>query len=192
MKSSVVFFLSLCCCVVPWCDTRITSSPFGWTKVNTKPHQCRLYTLKNRSNVSVNILDYGATIVGISLPDKNNKFADIVMGFEDVSAYVENPFNSHFGATVGRVVNRIGGASFSIAGHRYNRVWEGHVEGERLTLSYLSADGEEGYPGQVLAHVTYWLSEMNELHVQMLATATKPTPINLANHAYFNLAGHVN
>jgi galactose mutarotase-like enzyme len=70
-------------------------------------------------------------------------------------------------------------------------MWEANVEGGKVTFSYLSGDGEEGYPGSVLVHATYWLSEADELHLEMRATCTKPTPVNLTNHAYFNLAGHV-
>ncbi|CAB3368814.1 Hypothetical predicted protein [Cloeon dipterum] len=166
------------------------------------------FTLKNSNNVSVQIITYGATITTINIPDKNGTLADVNLGFDDMNGYLLST-NPYFGAVVGRVANRIKGARFSIKGQQHNvaanrgenhlhggikgfdkKIWAANVEGSKVTFSYLSKDGEEGYPGDLLVNATYSLSEDNELVLEMKATCTKPTPVNLTNHAYFNLAGH--
>nr|CAD7459728.1 unnamed protein product [Timema tahoe] len=115
----------------------------------------------------------------------------------------------YFGATVGRVANRIKNGKFSIGNQQFNttknrgnntlhggadgfnfRTWQYHLDGKKVTFSYLSKDGEEGFPGDVLASVTYELAPGNQLSITMKATSTKQTPINMCNHSYFNLAGH--
>jgi len=170
----------------------------------------RRFTLENGTGMKVQILNYGATITSLVVPDSNGKPVDVVLGFEDfagyLGAYGKNPY---FGAAIGRVANRIAKARFTIGKQEYQleanngentlhgglkgfdkRIWESHVEGNKLTFSYVSRDGEGGYPGEVLAQVTYELTPANELKVNYQATTTKPTPINLTNHSYFNLSGH--
>ncbi|XP_059483137.1 galactose mutarotase-like [Neocloeon triangulifer] len=169
----------------------------------------RRFTLTNSRNVCVQIINYGATITNIIVPDKNGIFADINLGFDNMEGYTKNWVNPYFGAVVGRVANRIGKAQFSIKGQTFHvsknigenhlhggfkgfdkKIWDANVEGVKVTFSYVSKDGEEGYPGSVLVAATYSLSEASELLLEMTATTTKPTPVNLTNHAYFNLAGH--
>ncbi|XP_059481677.1 galactose mutarotase [Neocloeon triangulifer] len=168
----------------------------------------RRFTLKNSKNVSVQIINYGATITTINIPDKNGTIADINLGFDDMKGYTLSG-NPYFGAVVGRVANRIKNAEFSIKGQTYKvtanrgqnhlhgglkgfdkKIWSANVDGPKVTFSYVSKDGEEGYPGDLLVNATYSLNEDNELSLEMTATCTKPTPVNLTNHAYFNLAGH--
>lgn len=135
---------------------------------------------------------------------------DVVMGFDDIPGY-QTANNPYFGATVGRVANRVGGAKFTIDGVEYlvtknweNRHqlhggkigfdkfnWASYVNGTVVTLTHTNPEGHEGYPGAVLTSVTYQLTNDNKFLVKFRATSSHPTPINLTNHSYFNLAGHV-
>ena len=172
------------------------------------------FTLENSNGMKVEILEFGALVVGIHVPDKNGNMADVTLGYDDLAGYQNDPY--YFGATIGRVANRTSGASFSIDGqtHKlapntlpdfgynhlhggakgFNKVlWKGEViENEDaigIQLTYLSPDGEEGYPGHVTAVVTYTLNDDGELGVLMEATTDKTTFVNLTHHSYFNLAG---
>ena len=169
-----------------------------------------LYTLTNKNGMRMQVSNVGCIIVSLNAPDRNGEFADVVLGYDRLEDYVSD--NRHFGAVVGRYGNRIAGAQFTLDGetHRVtaNRppnhlhggeigfekvLWqaEGMVGDGRvgLKLEYLSKDGEEGYPGNLNATVRYWLTDDNELRIEYSATTDKPTPINLTNHSYFNLAG---
>jgi aldose 1-epimerase len=171
----------------------------------------RLFTLTNQHGLVVKITDYGATVTECHVPDKHGKLADVVLGFETLEGYTQ-PKNPFFGAIVGRIANRIRNAKFELEGKRYELaandkphslhggkkgwdkvLWEAKPsespEGAALELSYVSKDGEEGYPGTVSARVVYTLTQNNELHVQMSATTDRTTIINLAHHSYWNLAG---
>lgn len=167
----------------------------------------RRFTWRNTSNVQVQLITYGATITSIKVPDKNGTIKDIVMGFNDMNGYL-NPLNPYFGATVGRVANRIGNARINIDGVTYNVTankgafqlhggfkgfdkvnWTHFVDGTRVVLSYRSADGEEGYPGDLLVNVTFELTAENQFRIDYKATTTKATTVNMTNHSYFNLAG---
>ncbi|XP_008199065.1 galactose mutarotase isoform X2 [Tribolium castaneum] len=171
------------------------------------PKLVKAFTWKS-SNVSVQVITYGATITSIQMPDKKGVSADVVTGFRNLEEY-QNPLNRYFGATVGRVANRIKFGKVKIADTSYslstNRgahhlhggfkgfdkvIWEYYVSGNKVIMSYHSADGEEGYPGDVVVHATFELTENNEFLVEYKATTTKPTFVNLTNHSYFNLAGH--
>lgn len=165
--------------------------------------------LNTASNVSVEVITYGATITSIKMPDKNGHVDDIVMGFNNLKGY-QDPLNPYFGATVGRVANRIGNATITINKETYQlsqnlgahmlhggfrgfdkMVWDYIIlDGKKVVMTYLSKDKEEGFPGDVLVSVSYELTEKNELLVEFKATSTKPTFVNLTNHSYFNLAGH--
>ena len=170
-----------------------------------------MFTLANAHGLKAKITNYGATLTALEVPDRNGKLADIVLGFDDLAGYEHG--NAFFGATVGRVANRIRNATFSLAGKTYHLaandpphalhggpkgfskvVWDAQpVEtsaGPSLELTYVSKDGEEGYPGTVTAKTTYTLTDANELKVEMVATTDRTTLVNLANHSYWNLAGH--
>ena len=169
----------------------------------------RLYTLTNKNGLSVSIMDYGATIVKIMAPDRNGKFADIVLGFDKFSPYPK--LSPYFGATVGRYANRIAQGQFYLGKNLYQlprnnsenslhggtvgfdkRMWKAEpVESDTpaIRFSRLSPDGEEGYPGNLFVSVTFSLNDDNELRISYEATTDKQTIINLSNHSYFNLAG---
>ncbi|MCU1243750.1 MAG: Aldose 1-epimerase [Candidatus Acidoferrum typicum] len=173
-----------------------------------------LYSLSNKKGMEVSITNFGATVVTLRVPDRDGKPADIVLGFDTLEGY-ENG-KSYFGATVGRYANRIGGGTFSIDGKIYTlpknngnntlhggivgfnrKVWKAREiaskDGESLELSYLSADGEEGFPGNLSVKVVFTVpADRNELKIDYAATTDKDTVLNLSNHSYFNLAGEGN
>jgi aldose 1-epimerase len=185
--------------------------PFGKTDDGTPVES---YTLKNKNGVTVKLMSLGATVTEINVPDKKGNFANVVLGFDDVAGY-QSDKNQYFGATVGRVANRIAKGKFTLEGKEYKLainnepnhlhggvkksldkvVWIGAIatfkesSEKGITFIYTSRDGEEGYPGTVLLGVTYRLTEMNELNIEYFATTDKATPVNLTNHSYFNLAG---
>jgi aldose 1-epimerase len=188
----------------------ITREPFGKTGEGTP---VELFTLKNDAGMTVKITNYGGIIVSIVVPDKNGKAGDVVLGFDQFEGYIKNP--PYLGALIGRYGNRIGHAKFSLEGKSYSLppnnngnslhgglkgfdkvVWKAEplnaVTGAALKLSYLSKDGEEGYPGNLSAIVTYTLTPQNELKIDYQATTDKTTVVNLTNHSYFNLAGSGN
>ena len=170
------------------------------------------YTLTNSSGVLVKLVSRGATLKEWHVPDANGTLADVVFGFDDVAGY-ESPANGYFGCIVGRVANRIAGAKFSLDGRTYNLaandgahslhggatrsldkvVWDGKpfesADGDGVVFHYTSPDGEEGYPGNLAIQVTYRLTDANELRIDYEAATDRPTPVNLSNHSYFNLAG---
>jgi aldose 1-epimerase len=157
------------------------------------------------------VTNYGATLTELHVPDRAGRLADVVLGFESLDGYLKS--QPYFGAIVGRVANRIANAGFTLEGNRYavtpnersnhlhggrrgfdKVVWNGVVtstaEGPAVELSYVSRDGEEGYPGTVRATVVYTLTDRNELRIDMRATTDKTTIVNLAHHSYWNLGGH--
>jgi len=172
--------------------------------------QVDLYTLTNSGGLICKIMTYGGIITEMHVPDRNGKLADIVLGYESLQQYLER--SPYFGAIVGRVANRIAKGRFTLDGHTYalatnngpnhlhggirgfdKVVWHAEPvtrdDGVSLRLTYNSRDGEEGYPGTLKAAVTYTLTEKNELRMDYEATTDKPTPVNLSNHTYWNLAG---
>jgi aldose 1-epimerase len=176
--------------------------------------QIDLYTLSNKKGMEVAITNFGATVVALKVPDRAGKAADVVLGFDTLEGY-ENG-TAYFGATVGRYGNRIGGGQFAIDGNTYTlpknngnntlhggvvgfnkRVWKAQEiaskDGESVEMSYLSADGEEGFPGNLSVKVVFTLpADRNELKINYTATTDKDTVLNLTNHSYFNLAGEGN
>jgi aldose 1-epimerase len=166
-----------------------------------------IYLLANDAGMRVGILTFGGIIASLETPDREGRVANIVLGLDRLADYAHR--SPHFGAVVGRFANRIARGRFAIDGAHYQLetnngpnalhggrkgfdkvVWQALPgEGEALTLSYLSADGEGGYPGNLAAEVTYRLDETNELRIDYRATTDKPTIVNLTNHSYFNLAG---
>jgi len=166
------------------------------------------YVLKNSGGMRVRLIDYGATITGIEVPDRNGAPGDVVLGFDSLQGYLR-PDNPYFGCVVGRYANRIAGASFTLDGGTYTLaannngnslhggtrgfdkvVWDARpLEGTNgIRFSYDSRDGEEGYPGNLHAEVVYTLSDDNALTIDYTATTDRPTPVNLTSHSYFNLS----
>jgi len=184
-----------------------TAVDFGKTKGG---ESTEIYTLKNKNGLIAKVTTYGATLVELHLPDKDGNFADVLNGFDDVSGY-EGEDNQYFGCTTGRVCNRIAKGKFTLDGKEYTlaanndpnhlhggedkalskQVWkaESVTDTQAVTFSLTSPDGEEGYPGNLSMKVTYTLTDENELRIDYEATTDKATPVNLTNHAYFNLAG---
>ena len=177
---------------------------------NTDGQDVSLYTLTNSRGLEVSIANYGGAVVSIKAPDRRGELADVALGFETLEEYVRNP--RYFGGLIGRHANRIGLGQFSLNEHEYQltqnngvnhlhggakgfdkRVWAATDETSNdsavLRLEYLSVDGEEGYPGNLKANVTYTLSSNNELEINYEATTDRDTIVNLTSHAYFNLAG---
>jgi aldose 1-epimerase len=182
--------------------------------VATRPYgQCPegpvyIHTLTNANGLSVEIMDYGATVVSVVTPDRKGKLEDIALGFDNPATYAAAKLN--FG-TMGRYINRIGGAKITIDGKTYlltknsgpntmhggklgfNRhLWNWEVVSlnpASIRLSRISPNGEEGFPGRLDVSVTFTLTNDNALHVRYAATTTKPTVVNLSNHTLFNLSG---
>ncbi|MGV3486189.1 MAG: aldose epimerase family protein [Planctomycetaceae bacterium] len=188
----------------------VTKEPFGST-AQGKPVE--LYRLKGDGGVTVEIISRGATIRSVLAPDAAGKVVDVVNGFDTVAGY-ESEDNQYFGCTVGRVCNRIGGAKFELDGRTYSLaandgkntlhgggprsldkvLWEGEIDSSdpkqaAVTFSYFSPDGEEGFPGNMHISVRFALTPSNSLVIRYSATTDLLTPVNLTNHAYFNLAG---
>ncbi|RZL14186.1 MAG: galactose mutarotase [Hymenobacter sp.] len=188
-----------------------TSTSFGKTADGT---EIQLFTLSNKNGVKASISTYGGTLTSLLVPDKAGKLSDVILGFDKVDGYLSPEFkksNPYFGALIGRYGNRIAKGKFTIDGKAYQvginnngnslhggtvgfnqKVWAAKAgtsaEGETLTLTYLSKDGEEGYPGNLTVTVVYTLTADNALKIDYTATTDKATPVNLTNHAYFNLA----
>jgi len=190
----------------------LTANGTGTCK-GTKSAQ--LWTLTNAHGLVAKLMDYGATLVEMHVPDKNGTMADVVQGFDSVAGYANSQFA---GATVGRVGNRIANGTFTVDGMTYTvtgagpadanppnhslhggpcgwdkNIWTGTVkdtaDGPQITFTLTSADGDMNFPGQVMATSTYTLTNNNELKIVMTATPSKPTPINMLHHSYWNLAG---
>jgi aldose 1-epimerase len=161
-----------------------------------------LYTLTNDKGMSAKLTNFGAVLVDLQVPGKGGKAESVVLGYDNLRDYEKGSF---YGATVGRFANRIKDARFNLDGKEYKLT--GYIHGgakgfnsviwkaeplpaqNAVRFSYLSADGEEGYPGNLKVSVTYTLTPKNELRIDYQATTDKPTPVNLTNHSYFNLAG---
>ena len=166
------------------------------------------YILTNKNGMAVKLMNYGATVTSIMVPDRNNEMGDVVLGFDSLPGYM-GPGNSFFGVIAGRYANRIAKGQFVLDGNTYSLaknnngnslhgglkgfdkvVWNGKVDesDSSLVFSYLSKDGEEGYPGNLNVTVTYKLTDDNALRISYTATTDKATPVNLTNHSYFNLS----
>jgi aldose 1-epimerase len=170
-----------------------------------------IYTLTNKNGMQAKITNFGATVVSLAVPDRDGHLADVTLGYDDLRSYEAD--TSFFGGIIGRYANRIAGGRFSIEGIEYklaqnnngnhlhggirgfNRVlWkvittEVNSAGASLKLSYLSKDGEEGYPGNLTATVIYTLTNSGDLKIDYSARTDKETVVNLTNHCYFSLAG---
>lgn len=188
-----------------------TSQPFGRLPDGREAH---LFTLQNASGARAEITDFGGIVVRLLMPDRAGQLDDVVLGFNSVEPYVTgSPF---FGALIGRFGNRIAGCRFELEGKSYSMVGNNTPAGQPCTLhggavgfdkvlwhatpfsepglsglrlSYLSRDGEEGFPGNLHVVVDYRLTAGNELRIDYWAVSDKATPVNLTNHSYFNLRG---
>jgi len=174
--------------------------------VTPEGQEVRLFSLTNEAGIEVKITNYGAIITTIKVPDREGKFADVVLGHDTLEGYVNR--SRYFGALCGRYANRIAHGRFRLNDVEYSLainngenhlhgglkgfdkvVWQATEIPGGVELTYLSRDGEEGYPGNLESTVTYELTETNELQVEYLATTDQDTILNLTNHSYFNLAG---
>ena len=164
------------------------------------------YSMQNETGMQVQVINYGATITNIVTPDKKGEMQSVVLGLDSLSHY-SGWQNSLMGSTVGRVANRISNKEFTLDGQKYTlssdihggengfhkRIWTGKklIRDDELAveMSYLSKDGEEGFPGNLFVTVTFTLNNKNELLIDYKATTDKATPLVLTNHTYFNLSG---
>jgi len=186
----------------------VTQEPFGTTP---QGEAVTLFTLTNAQGVEVRAMTYGGIILSLKVPDRDGTLGDVVLGYDDLRGYLEE--TPYFGAIIGRYGNRIGEGRFELEGTTYELavnnganhlhgglvgfdkvVWDAegfkNEDGVGIIFSRTSPDGEEGYPGRLSAEVTYTLTDGNELIFDYLATTDAPTPVNLTQHSYFNLAGH--
>lgn len=185
--------------------TKVSQASFGKTPDGV---DVRLFTLTNDRGVEAKITNYGGIVVSLKVPDRNGGMADVVLGHDSLAGYIDNP-GPYLGALIGRYGNRIGHAKFTLDGvqHRLaanngENTLHGGLRGfdkvvwtprelsdGGLELTYISKDGEEGFPGTLKAVVTYHLTSANELRIDYSATTDKDTVVNLTNHSYFNLKG---
>ena len=182
--------------------------PFGTTPAGDP---VEAFTLTNGHRLELRAVTYGGIIVSLSVPDRDGRVADVALGHDSLEEYISD--SSYFGAIIGRFANRIANARFTVDGETYQLAANdgpNHLHGGRtgfdrvvwraapfrtdtaagVVLSYASPDGQEGYPGNLDAQVTYTLTDRNELVVDFLATTDKATPINLTQHTCFNLTGN--
>jgi aldose 1-epimerase len=171
------------------------------------------YTLMNKSGATMKVINYGAIVTSLTTPDRNGKFEDVILGYDSLKAYIDD--KTFFGSIVGRYGNRIGKGKFKLDGKEYllalndgpNHLHGGKVgfnkvlwsakevqdtTGPSLELTYVSANGEEGYPGKVTLSAVYTLTENNEFKIEYKGTTDKTTVLNPTQHSYFNLSGSFN
>ena len=186
---------------------QIIVKPFGKAPDGS---DVNLYTLCNNKGTEVGICNYGGLVIFLKVPDRHGKFADVVLGYDNLPDYIKD--SPYFGALIGRYGNRIAKGKFTLDGKEYTLavnngpnalhgglkgfdkvVWEprflASLEGPSLELIYVSKDGEEGYPGTLSVKAVYTLTEDNALRLDYIATTDKDTVVNLTHHSYFNLAG---
>jgi aldose 1-epimerase len=183
----------------------VQQQPFG----NWERRPVTLFTLTNAHGMEVRAMNYGGIIVSLRVPDRKGEFADVVLGHENLEGYTPNP--PYFGVIVGRYANRIANGKFTLDGKTYDLpkndgpntlhggttrtfdrvLWDAEpLKGKNgVAFTYVSKDGDDGFPGNLKATVTYILNDSNELTIDYEATTDKATPINLSQHSYFNLAG---
>ena len=191
-------------------QSKVTKEGFGKTPDG---QDADIYTLTNSGGSEVKITNYGGIVTSLRVPDRNGKLDDIVLGFDNLDAYLKG--HPYFGAIIGRYGNRIAKGRFTLHGVEYKLavnngenhlhggikgfdkvVWNAKprkvANGAALELTYLNKDGEEGYPGNLSVKVVYTLTNANELKIDYSATTDKDTVVNLTHHSYFNLAGQGN
>jgi aldose 1-epimerase len=182
----------------------VTRSPFGRLP---KGPAVELFTLTNARGLVAKVTNYGTIVTELHVPDRRGRLADVVLGFDNLQQYLSG--HPYFGCTTGRVANRIARGKFMLEGKRYSLlvnngpnhlhggrkgfdkvVWQATpLRGATVRFDYTSADGEEGYPGELTVTVVMKLTDDNQFLIDYTAATTRPTPLNLTNHSYFNLAG---
>jgi aldose 1-epimerase len=209
---TLVFILALFAITASPCAAGISRSPNG--RIEKKPFgkladgtPIDVYTLTNRNGLQAQITNYGGIVVSFKVPDRRGQMADVVLGYDDVGSYVDD--TAYLGCILGRYANRIAKGRFTLGGVEYTLaqnnngnhlhgglrgfnkvVWQARqLNNNALQLTYTSRDGEEGYPGNMTATVTYILTPADELRIEYAATTDKETIVNLSQHTYFNLAG---
>jgi aldose 1-epimerase len=210
-RSLLLAVLLVSSAVVALAQASVTKETFGKTSAG---ETVDLYTLRNVNGMETKITNYGGIVVSLTAPDRNGKFADVVLGFNDLENYLTKN-DPYMGAIIGRYGNRIAKGRFKLNGVEYKLavnngenhlhggikgfdkvIWTGRElktkAGPAVVLTYLSKDGEEGYPGNLRVRVVYTLTNRNELKIDYSATSDKDTVTNLTHHSYFNLAGEGN
>jgi aldose 1-epimerase len=201
--------LALCALVVLSCGLvaegkgTVKKSDFG----SYEGRRVELYTLTNSRGAEARVITYGGAVVSLKVPDRRGEMGDVVLGYDDMEGYLKQ--SSYIGALIGRYGNRIARGRFTLNGREYTLatnngenhlhggvrgfdkvLWQARpLVGASLLLTYVSKDGEEGYPGTLRVRVTYTLTDQNELRVDYSATTDKDTVVNLTQHSYFNLRG---
>jgi aldose 1-epimerase len=211
LKLVFIFLLILSPLAVAVAQPAITKASFGKT---ADGQSVDIYTLRNTHGMEARITNYGGIVVSLTAPDRDHNFADVVLGYNDLERYEKPPF-PYFGAIIGRYGNRIAKGRFTLNGTEYKlatnngenslhggikgfdkMVWTASesrtAAGPALALTYVSKDGEEGYPGNLRVRVVYTLTNNNELKIDYTASSDKDTVTNLTHHSYFNLAGEGN
>ena len=175
------------------------------TEVNGK--KTDLYVLRNKNNMEVCVTNFGGRIVSVMVPDKDGNMRDVVLGFDSIQDYISQP--SDFGASIGRYANRINQGRFTLDGveyqlphNNYGHCLHGGPKGfqyqvydalqtspQKLELTYLAKDGEEGFPGNITCRVLMELTDDNAIDIRYEAETDRPTVVNMTNHSYFNLDG---
>ncbi len=212
----VLYFALICSAMIlllnlnAYGQAKVTKEGFGKTPDG---QDADIYTLTNSGGAEVKITNYGGIVTSLRVPDRNGKLDDIVLGFDNLDAYLKG--HAYFGAIIGRYGNRIAKGRFTLHGVEYKLavnngenhlhggtkgfdkvVWNAKprkvANGAALELTYLNKDGEEGYPGNLSVKVVYTLTNANELKIDYSATTDKDTVVNLTHHSYFNLAGQGN
>ena len=186
--------------------TTVTVEPFGHTP---EGDEIQRFTIKNQNAMTAQVINYGAILTALSVPDRDGKIGEITLGFDSLDGYLGH--HPHFGSTIGRVGNRIAKGHFILNGHEHHLhinnglnslhggkigfnkvVWNGEPVESGVQFTRRSPDGEENYPGNLDVTVTYSLSDDNSLQIDYAAVTDRETLVNLTNHTYFNLAGSGN
>ncbi|HWD19920.1 MAG TPA: aldose epimerase family protein [Verrucomicrobiae bacterium] len=189
--------------LLPAAEAEITKAPFG---ALPDGRAVDIYTLKNSKGAEARIMTYGGIVVSLKMPDRHGQYGDVVLGYDKLDDYVKN--SPYFGALIGRYGNRIAKGKFTLDGVNYSLainnppnslhggtkgfdkvLWQAAPSGSSLRLTYVSKDGEEGYPGTLNVTAIYTLTDNNELKLEYTATTDKDTVLNLTHHSYFNLRG---
>jgi len=183
----------------------LTEKNFGRTAEGI---ECKLYTIRNRNGMEASVTDFGAILVNLLVPDKSGKLTDVVLGYDDVSGYLNNP--CYYGATIGPNANRIANAEFTLEGKTYSldandggnnlhshveegyhkRVWSAETKENSVIFTVTDKDGAMGFPGNKTLQVTYSLDDNNALTISYYGDSDQKTVLNPTNHTYFNLNGH--